>query len=314
MKTKLLWTSALLCALALLPVDVCRAHGGPHQGARPIESLWQAWTFDPWVLTPILLASVCYAYGAYRLRKKAARTPGMQLRPGEWAFFAGMLAVVIALVSPLDAVSDVLFSAHMSQHELLMLVAAPLLVLSRPWQAYLAACSPALRARVAGAMRNRRVVVGWRVLTAPVLVVLLHAFVRWIWHAPSLFQAALASEWVHGFQHATFFISAALFWWALMAGRYGPLGYGVSVLFVFATALHTGALGALLTFTREVWYPVHAARTLVYAADPLADQQLAGLIMWIPAGVLMLSIGLGLFAAWLGALSRREALAAARGK
>jgi len=101
-----------------------------------------------------------------------------------------------------------------------------------------------------------------------------------------------------------FFTSAALFWWALVEGRYGRLGYGVSVLVVFATALHTGALGALIALARRPLYPLYEARA-AGAADPLEDQQLAGLIMWVGAGLLFMMLGLALFLAWIGEARRR---------
>jgi putative membrane protein len=96
-----------------------------------------------------------------------------------------------------------------------------------------------------------------------------------------------------------------------MHGRYGRLGYGVGVLYVFATAMHSQILGALLTFAAHGWYPTHASRTAAAHIDPIADQQLAGIVMWIPFGVVFLVIGLALFAAWLGEAERRVAFTTA---
>jgi putative membrane protein len=114
---------------------------------------------------------------------------------------------------------------------------------------------------------------------------------------------------VHAVQHAGFFFTAALFFWSLLHGRYGRVGYGASACFVFLTAAHTGLLGALLTVAGSLWYPIQQERGLPYGICALEDQQLAGLIMWVPAGAILVIIGLALFAAWLGESERRARLA-----
>ena len=147
----------------------------------------------------------------------------------------------------------------------------------------------------------------WRFLTAPVVALVLHGLVRWIWHLPAAFEAALADERVHIVQHVTFFASAALFWWSLVHGKYRRAGYGIAVVFVFFTAMHSGLLAALLSLSDTPWYGSHALRTNAWGLDPVEDQQRAGLLMWIPGGVLLTSIGLAFLAAWLGAAGRRVA-------
>src|SRR5213079_1742686 len=139
----------------------------------------------------------------------------------------------------------------------------------------------------------------------PLVLCLLHGLALWTWHLPALYQAALGSAAIHAAEHICFLGTACLFWWALIHGRYGRLGYGMAAVFVFVTGVHSEVLGALLTFAPRVWYPLYAARSSAAGLDPLEDQQLAGLIMWIPFGVILLILGLGLFAAWLGAAERR---------
>ena len=99
--------------------------------------------------------------------------------------------------------------------------------------------------------------------------------------------------------------TAALFWWGMVHGRYGRAGYGVGVLYVFLTALHSTVLGALLTVAPNPWYGAYARATHGPHTDALGDQQLAGLIMWVPSGVIFIVVGLALFAAWLGEAERR---------
>jgi cytochrome c oxidase assembly factor CtaG len=147
----------------------------------------------------------------------------------------------------------------------------------------------------------------WGFLTAPLAVWLIHGVALWLWHLPSLYQATLDDDLIHACQHLSFFVSAALFWWSLVHGRFGRLGYGAAVLYVFTTSLHSGVLGALLTFAPRLWYPIYDARTAAWGLSPLEDQQLAGLIMWIPAGLVFIVLGLALFAAWLGEAERRVA-------
>ncbi|HEX2060333.1 MAG TPA: cytochrome c oxidase assembly protein [Thermoanaerobaculia bacterium] len=250
----------------------------------------------------LVCIAVLYVAGLRRLWT----SDGGRLTITRWraiAFFVGWLAAAVALVGPLDRLSDVLFSAHMGQHELLMLVAAPLMVLGRPFIAMLWSSPRPARSVVAAIARHR----AWSFLTGPFTVLVLHAVVLWMWHVPSLFEAALHSELIHAVQHLAFFITAALFWFALLHGRYGKLGYGVGVLYVFATMMHTQILGALLTFGSRIWYPTHAARTAAAGVNPIDDQQFAGILMWIPFGLVFLFIVLALFAAWLGEAERRVA-------
>jgi putative membrane protein len=159
-------------------------------------------------------------------------------------------------------------------------------------------------------MRGRGVSAFWMALTAPATVWLLHGVALWIWHMPALYDAALRSESVHAIQHLCFFLSASLFWWGIAHGRYGRAGYGAAVVYVFATAMHSGVLGALLTFSTHVWYPVYAQSGHTLGLSPLEDQQLAGLLMWIPAGITFIVGGLYFFAAWLKESERRVAHAA----
>jgi putative membrane protein len=248
---------------------------------------------------------VAYTLGQLRLyRRLGARPRGSRFRSGAFALF--VVTTVLALLSPLDAWSDQLFSAHMVQHELLMLIAAPLLVLARPLESYFWALPSTARQRVITFVLKPASMRAFAWLTAPAVALLLHGVTRWIWHVPFLFEACLVNETLHGVQHASFFVTALTFWWALAQGGYGKLGYGVSVLFVFATAMHTGALGALISLAREPWYSSYQRRALWLGSDALADQRLAGLIMWVVAGGLFTALALALFAAWLGEARRRS--------
>jgi putative membrane protein len=274
------------------------SHPGNHV---PELSEWLGWwTWDPLVLAGLGVGVAIYTFGALRLWDEAGAGHGVS----PWraaAYGAGIVVIAIALISPIDRASDVLFSAHMVQHELLMLIAAPLVVLGRPLIPALWALPRRARVRAWRATRPARV---WRTVTSPVAALLVHAVTRIVWHAPALFDAALADERIHAIQHLTFFGSAVVFWWALIYGRYGRSGYGVGVAFVFFTMLYSGLLGAVLSLGDHALY-AHAEPTLRWGLDPVDDQQRAGLLMWVPAGVVMISVGLAILAAWLGQSARR---------
>jgi putative membrane protein len=248
---------------------------------------------DPFAMVVLAASGSLYLAGLTRV----------SVPRGELAAFAGgWLTMAVALLSPIATLSEALFSVHMTQHELLMLVAAPLLTLGRPLVPMLFALPYAWRIRLRGATSGRAL----SLLLAPPTVFALHLVALWIWHVPALYEAAVRSDSIHLVQHVSFVGTACLFWWGLLRGRYGRLGYGAAVIYVFATGLHSGGLGALLTLLQRPAYPVYVERAHLHGVDPLEDQQLAGLIMWIPAGVLFLIFGLAIFAAWLGEAERRR--------
>jgi cytochrome c oxidase assembly factor CtaG len=136
----------------------------------------------------------------------------------------------------------------------------------------------------------------WRTCTDPVGAWTLHAVALWAWHVPVLFEAALADDAVHVAQHACFFASALFFWWSVFAR--GARRAGASVASVFTTMMHTSALGALLTFAPTPWY-AHYAETSAFGLSALEDQQLGGLVMWVPGAFAYLVAGLAIVAASL---------------
>jgi putative membrane protein len=296
-------TLSLVAAASLVPSPVF-AH------EQSLRTLTDVWTWNPWLALTAAISGGLYLRGQVRLRQRRVRgkqegiAQSARDRLELAAFVLAWLSIMLALMSPLDRVSDVLLSAHMVQHEMLMLLAAPLFALSRPLDRFLWALAPRARRDVAVVLQLPGVRKSVQALSAPASAVVLHAIVRWLWHVPTLFEAALDNEWIHGLQHASFFFTALLFWGTLVHGRYGRLGYGVSMVFVLVTALHTGALGVLISLAREPWYPRYQERAALYGQNALSDQQLAGLLMWIGAGFVLTLLGLALFAAWVGEAER----------
>ena len=278
-----------------------------HAGHLHRSQVMRWWTWQPFVIAGLLLSLTLYATGTTRLWRNAGAGHGVRWWQAA-AFLGGWTSLVIALVSPLDKLSEILFSAHMTQHEVMMVVAAPLLVLGRPLVPIIWSLPQRWRSPVASAVQNGPIAKAWFYLTAPLIATALHAFALWIWHVPAFYEATLRNDYLHGFEHACFLITAALFWWALIHGRYGRLGYGIAVLYVFITSIHSGALGAFMTLSSRVWYPYYERIGLQWGIDAVEDQQLAGLIMWVPAGIILVVLGLALFAMWLAEAERRIAI------
>ncbi|HCY61978.1 MAG TPA: cytochrome c oxidase assembly protein [Oxalobacteraceae bacterium] len=261
------------------------------------------WQVDRWVLGGLVAGIWLYAVGLHRLWGAAHFGAGI---PAGCAacYFAGMALLVVALMSPVDAIGEHLFSMHMVQHELMMLVAAPLIVAGNPLTACIWAFSPPARVRIGRLLHSRSLRwlrQLWHLLTQALAAWLLHALVLWAWHFPTLFSASLADDGVHTLQHISFLGSALLFWAALLGphARLRANRQGLAAVYVLTTAIHTGALGALLTFSPRAWYPDYAGRTEDWGLTLLEDQQLGGLIMWVPAGFLLLAAGLWLAARML---------------
>lgn len=280
------------------------AHG---VAAHVTEGLWHRWTWEPMTLVLLLLSGALYAAGLANLWRRAGRDRGLRTWQAA-AFYAGLFSLAAALLSPVAWLSEILFSVHMTQHEILMLISAPLLVFGRPLQALTWALPSRSRTAVVRTVTRPPIAAAWHSLTGPTAAFVLHAAAIWVWHAPRLYEAALRSSGIHALQHLSFVSTACLFWWGMVQGRYGRAGYGLGVLYVFLTAIHTSVLGALLTVAPWLWYQSYATAAARWQIDAIGDQQLAGLLMWVPSGIAFIVFGLGLMAAWLGESERRAQL------
>jgi cytochrome c oxidase assembly factor CtaG len=261
----------------------------PGQSLQP-DDLLSAWEFDPGVVIPLVVSAALYWRGS---RQHGGLT-GLQ----QTCFWLGLASLVLALVSPVHRLGEVLFCAHMTQHEILMLVSAPLLVISKPLVTFLWALPFEWRRSLGRWSKENYVQRPWQFLTDPSSAWWIHALAIWTWHIPYLFDLTLTSDLAHSAQHLSFFLSALIFWWSLFHAH-GRQTYGAGVLYIFTTAIHTGILGALLTFSSRPWYSPYLRTTEAWGYTPLEDQQLGGLIMWVPASLVYLAAGLYLFSAWL---------------
>lgn len=254
------------------------------------------WEFDPVVVAPLLLSLFLYGLGLARLWQRAG--PGRGVSFVHAALFAGgLLTLAGALVSPLHEYGEHLFLAHMVEHELLMAVAAPLLALSRPLGTFLHAFPRSWRLALVAGAQARPLASAWHWLTRPLVATVLHGIAIWVWHIPALLEATIESGLMHRLQHVSFLVTALFFWWAII--RRPVKDYGLGAAHVFATMVHTGFLGALLTLAPRVFYPLQTVDAPQFGLTPLEDQQLAGLFMWVPGGAIYLAAGLWLIGRWL---------------
>lgn len=278
--------------LALLAAPAF-AHGGHAHPDLP------GWSFEPWALVPLLLSLALYLAGLARLWARAEHSMPT-VRRNAALFLFGWLTLTAATISPLHEGGEHSFTLHMIEHEVIMLVAAPLMALSRPLGVMLWALPARGRVGLSNWARGGAVGWAWRHASAPVAATIIQVAVIWLWHAPVLFEQALRHDGWHVVQHICFLFSALLFWWAMLFGRAGRAGFGVSALCLFVTSLAEGALGALMTFSISPWYADYAAMGMgLLGLTPEEDQQLAGLVMWIPGGMIHAGAALILLVRWL---------------
>lgn len=246
--------------------------------------------------------AMLWAIGSTRLWNRSSATTEMAYRL-LWGM-GGIGCLIAMQLSPFHHWSEELFTFHMIEHEILMAVAAPLLVLSRPGAALLWALPRQGRQGVGRAVAAVQGSSLWAWLSRKSVATLLHGFAIWAWHLPTLFEWAIADHIVHWLQHLSFFATGLLFWWALLRRPLAAQA-GQAVGHLFVTALHTGLLGVLLTFSRRLWYDP-APDVTEWGLTPLEDQQLAGVIMWVPASIVYALAAVAMMALWLRSLSSRR--------
>ena len=249
------------------------------------------WTLEPLLTVPLALALLIYVVGWVRLSRRAS-TP---IRPS--LFLSGWIVLTLSLTSPLHEAGERSFTMHMIEHELIMLVSTLLLAASGAGGVIAWGLPRSLRLALGGSWKSplQRL---WKRLTEPVTATAIQAVVMWIWHAPPLFDRALGSFGWHIAQHACFFVSSLVFWWAMLHPR--ARNFGISAACLFATSLIGGALGALMSLSSSPWYADYAAMGMTgIGLDPVDDQRLAGLIMWIPGGAFHAIAALAFCYKWL---------------
>ncbi|WP_069625212.1 cytochrome c oxidase assembly protein [Methyloceanibacter marginalis] len=283
-------SAAALAALVALFCDSAAAHFVEDPASHPVQ-----WSFDAWVVASLATAILLYALGLYRLHTEVGPERVLD-RSRVAAFAGGMIVLFIALCSPVDTIGGELFSMHMVQHLLLMLLAPPLLVWSRPNIAFVWAFSPDWRKRIGRFWTGAGLGRATQALMHPLVVFVLFSGSFAFWHLPGPYRAALHNDFIHALEHLSFFLTSLAFWTLVIepSGR-RRLSYGGGLVFVALTAVLCALPGALIVLAPRALYPDHAAGAAGWGLSLMQDQQLAGLLMWIPGGIVYLLACVWLF-------------------
>ncbi len=295
----------LACHGALCAPLFILAPAHAHDSLAP-DGASAGWTWDPLTLWPIGVCLVLLFVGIAR-----ARLDGRSGLIEPWrvvSFLLGLMALFIALASPLDALAGEFFSVHMGQHLLIMLVAPPLLVLGRPLGLWLRAFPAPARRRFAHRWSTWPV---WRTCTGallqPGVVWVAASAALWFWHMPRPYAWALENPGVHAAEHLSFLVTNLAFWWLVLdPGGQRRLSAGGALLYAATYGLENGMLGAVLTFAMRPLYPPHANHPGVLGLSALQDQQLAGVLMWVPAGIVYVMALAVMFVSWLHLSEKSE--------
>jgi putative membrane protein len=285
----------VIIGLFLLFIPVAWAHEN-HESSN--------WNRDPFTIISLIMMMMIYLLGV----RNAAHQSKKKEHKKIVFFLSSMTFLIIALISPLDPLSDRLSSAHMIQHMVIMMLAAPLFVSSSPLYYTIWALPRFLRVRLTP-------LTGWffgkssgrYFFYQPVILWIFFALTLWLWHFPQLYQAALLNRWIHDFQHICFFMVSCLFWRILLdpVHRF-QLSTGLAILYVFTTSLHAMMLGAFMALSPKVWYRFYEGKTLSWNMDALEDQQVAGFIMWMPACSIYVLVTVFIFYQWMKKNGREE--------
>lgn len=290
-----------------------------------------SWSWRPEVIILLVLGGSLYMTGWWRLRQRTyareARQSDIRQRrsrsvwhlAARWrpiSYLGGLVAIGLALMSPIDILSQQLFLMHMIQHLLLIMVAPPLLLIANPLPFILWGLPDRLRQKIGGAISrllhresaSRR----WlRTLTSPGIVWLFTVFAIVGWHDPALYNAALRIEWVHDLEHLFFFAAGMCYWWHVTGAgprihkQFGPVG---RIAFALAAVPPNMTLGVILAFAREPVYTYYLSVPRLWNISVLDDQRIGGIIMWIPGSMMYIMTALILASRLLGQEAGKPAL------
>jgi putative copper resistance protein D len=288
--------TAILAAMLLMALPGGVVAHGIAPGAPTLDTLWQGWTFEPEVWLPVIVAALGYWLARRSVDRRHPSNPVPRWR--WWSWLAGLGAIVLALASPIERYDTTLFSDHMVQHLLLMLVAAPLLVLAAPITLLLRVSSPEGRRRWILPVLHSRFV---RVVSHPLVAWCAFALVMWFTHFSSLFDAALEDEMLHRLEHVLFLTTALLFWWPVVGADPSPhrMSYPARLFYLALGMPLSSFLGMVIFSAQSVLYPHYATLQRDWGMTPLEDQALAGGIMWAGGDLAFVVAILAVVAAWL---------------
>lgn len=287
---------ASLLGMALAWPSIAAAHGAVPDESPSLGTLLLGWHFDPLIVGSLLAAGIGWVLLVRRVERRHPRRGVPGARTAAW--FGGLAAIAVALLSGIERYDTTLFSVHMIQHLLLMLVAAPLLALAAPVTQLLRVASPGVRHRVLLPVLHSTVVA---VLGHPVVAWLTFTLVMWLSHFSPLFDLALEDPGIHQLEHVAFLASALMFWWPAVAADPARrrLPYPVRALYLLLQLPVNSFLGMAILFASSPLYPHYATLGAPYGITALADQELAGGIMWLIGDIVFIGAVLAVVAAWM---------------
>lgn len=242
----------------------------PYCGLPPApDTLWSRWNLDPILIACLIVCAAAYAFG----NVKAARTGQRIPRWRQTTFYIGWIIAAAALISPLCPLSVSLFAARVGQHMILTLIAAPLVAAGRPFA-------------LAGCLWHRPI--ARRTAIAPLCASAMFAALIWFWHAPAPYAETFRSTFVYWSMHITVFGSALWLWTSLIDAP--PVGAARVIVAGLISTVQMSFLGALITLALRPLYTPHLLTTVAWGLTPLQDQQLGGVIMWVPGCVVFFVI------------------------
>jgi cytochrome c oxidase assembly factor CtaG len=297
-----------LLVLGFVVPRVVLAHLAPGEALPPaptVDALLFDWSFDP--LPQILIIGSGLAYWLAFRRVNAAHPSNPTPRRRLAAWLAGLVTLEIALQGGIEHYDTILFSIHMVQHMLLVLVAAPLLILGAPITLILRVATPEDRKRIVLPILHSRVV---RFFGHPIVAWVLFTVVMWGTHVTPLFDAALEDPLIHEFEHALFLGSALLFWWPVIALDPSPyrMSYPARMLYLFLQMPQSTFLAVTIYSATAPLYPHYVTLALSWGPGPLIDQQAAAALMWVWGDLTFLVAMLFVLAEWLRADEARTLL------
>ena len=290
------WLPILISLAAALSPGLALAHG--NAAAPRLSDLWMRWEFDPLFLLLTGGSIWLYISSVRRVNRAHPKSPFPPRRV--LYFIAGFAVLAFALVSPPASYDTVLFSVHMWQHLLLTMVAAPLILLGTPITLALRVASPRTRRNVLLPILHSRVV---RVVSFPVVAWLLFAATMWLSHYSPLYDDALENTWIHRFEHLIYLLAAMMFWWQAIGLDPTPwrMNHPIRVLYVFLQMPQNSFLALSIYSSSHVIYKHYETLGRTWGPSPLADQQQAGIIMWVAGDLLFLAALCVVIASWVKA-------------
>jgi cytochrome c oxidase assembly factor CtaG/ferredoxin len=255
---------------------------------RITDAVFSSWNLDPWLLIPALVIGLLYARGWRRQYKRAPDRFGF---PQLASFYAGLITVLFALISPLDTFAGWLLTVHMIQHLLLMMVAPPLILYGNPYLPLLAGMPRRfLKDGIAPFLASVALRKVGRFVTHPVFCWTAFGFTSIAWHTPPMYQLALSSATWHAVEHLSFLTTALLFWSPIIQPYplVPQMPRWTVIAYLFLADFQNTALSAFLMFYERVLYPAYATVPRITSLTPLEDQAAAGAIMWVAGSVVFL--------------------------